>query len=216
MPQWRMFQLSFFLGLCLTIGGSCRSQPNQEALYCGGLTPEFVQEISLISERMQAQQIPYSSGALADCSGIFLRVQDSLQDRCSQHPAPNPSQYRSSRDLARWYHEQGQLTLVHDPLAEAGALKPGMVLFYGQRGDHQKENVLDDLILPGGINHLGIVIAVQKDASGQVTNYALFHGLRPGKPAAITRYHTRIPTRNRYPPFGNGTEPWVAYAPISW
>jgi hypothetical protein len=181
---------------------------------CTGVNADLITLLRQVSQRMEAQQIPYSSAAMADCSGIFLRVLDSLKQFCPNQAYPNPARYRSSRDLAKWYHEQGRLQLIANPLEHTDQLRAGMVLFYGQRKSLGGKQSLENLIGAGGINHLGLVLGVQKDEQGEIINYALFHGLRPGKPAAITRFHYRKPSQQKYPPFGNGTEPWVAAAPI--
>ena len=72
----------------------------------------------------------------------------------------------------------------------------------------------EDLFIRGtGINHVGVVVSVSKDAAGNVTSYELFHGHgRTGKTSAsVTNYHQSEPSRPVYPPDGNGREQWVAF-----
>ena len=170
--------------------------------------------VAEIAENLSAQQLGYNSLPFTDCSGIFHRVLDSLRLRCPEQAFPDKS-YRSSRDLAKWYHEQGQLILVFDALNNSDLIKPGAVLFFGGSGAEWGDAfTLEQIVGPGGINHVGIVTFVEKDSHGIVQSYRLFHGLRPGKAAQITHWHTRNPSREIYPPFGNGTEPWLAIAPV--
>ena len=98
---------------------ACSSRSNSTeppADLCTGMNADVIMLLRQVSQRMEAQQIPYSSAAKADCSGIFLRVLDSLKQFCPENTYPNQSQYRSSRDLAKWYHEQGRLQLIANPL----------------------------------------------------------------------------------------------------
>lgn len=41
------------------------------------------------------------------------------------------------------------------------------------------------------IEHVGVVVSVDRDTSGEISGYSLFHGRSPGKPAGITDYHRR-------------------------
>jgi len=87
-------------------------------------------------------------------------------------------------------------------------------MFYGPRQANIDTLGVEALFNQGGINHVGVVVAVEKDDKGVVTNYSLFHGQRPGKIASTTNYHNRKPSRDTYPPYGNGTEQLVGMAPI--
>ena len=181
---------------------------------CKGLSEEVSQAVIAISENLSAQQLAYNSLPFTDCSGIFHRVLDSLKQRCPEQKFPDKS-YRSSRALARWYHEQGTLSLVHNPLQMSERLRPGAVVFFGRiEAGSEASLTIESLTQSGGINHVGVVTSVSKDASGTIQNYQMFHGLRPGKVAKITTYHNRTPTRETYPPYGNGNQAWVAVAPI--
>lgn len=181
---------------------------------CDTRLPSLAPNILQIATHLTEQALDYNVEPFSDCSGIFHRVLDSLKLSCKE-PAYPSKEYRSSRDLARWYHERGTLNLVHDPIGMAEKIEPGAVLFYGGRGaEWGAEFSVTDITSAGGINHVGVVTAVQKDADGIVQSYHLFHGLRPGKTAQITTYHSRSPSRDTYPAYGNGGEPWLAVAPI--
>jgi len=107
------------------------------------------------------------------------------------------------------------LTLITDPVSQSDLIKPGAVLFYGYGGKAYTQISAQDLFQRGtGINHVGIVTEVEKDAKGKVMNYKLFHGRNPKYPAGITPYHRLVPSRSGNPPLGNGTQPWVAFAPV--
>lgn len=149
---------------------------------------------------------------MADCSGIFHRVIDSLKKRCPDVPIPTKAS-RSSRSLAAWFHEQGRLTLIQDAAKNADLLKPGAIIFYGGKGAVAAGTLtIEELTKPGGINHVGYIVDVERDASGTLTNYHLFHGQWVGKMASVTKWHKLDPGRANYPPYGNGSEPLVAVA----
>lgn len=182
---------------------------------CEGKKTNLAVPINIIAENLSKDSLAYNKEPYSDCSGIFLRVLDSLEKRCPKQIFPDPVEYRDSRALARWYHEQGRLIRVTEPLKMINYLRPGVVMFYGGRGTENIALSLDDLFDHGGINHVGVITSVEKDSEGIAQGYALFHGQRPGKLASITKYHKRT-YRNRpeYPPYGNGTEQWVAVASI--
>lgn len=166
---------------------------------------------------LEVKSILYGIGPLSDCSGIFHRVLMGVQKRCPGYEYPSLEQYRDSRALARWYHEQGELVLIEDALQHTDLIRPGMVLFFGRSGKVYKNFTVNDLVATrAGIDHLGVVISVATNKSGQLTSYRLFHGYgRKGKtPASTTNWHKRKPTRAKYPPFGNGRQQLVAAARI--
>ena len=171
--------------------------------------------VNIIAFNISRDSLQYGAEPLSDCSGIFHRFLDSLELRCPEPTFPNPKKYRSSRDLARWYMEQDRIIRVEDPLEMDEHIIPGAVMFYGGRGINTAEMDMEDLVAPGGINHMGVVVSVERNKKGRVTAYSLFHGRRPGKLASITRYHRReYRNRPEYPPYGNGTEQWVAVAEL--
>jgi hypothetical protein len=182
---------------------------------CDGAEIDLADPIGEIADAMEDSVFLYNTKSLTDCSGIFHRVLKRMKRRCPEYAYPVVDEYRDSRDIASWYHEQGKLILVKDVFKNTDLIKPGAVLFYGQRDSVYKDFTATDLFERGtGINHVGVVVSVSKDDAGNVTNYELFHGHgRKGKtPASITNYHQREPTRPAYPPYGNGTEQWVAFA----
>ncbi len=184
---------------------------------CGDQSIDLAGPVAEIAAALEDSSFLYAVKPLTDCSGIFHRVLRQMKERCPEQAYPPIETYRDTRSLARWYHEQGRFILIKDALASADLIKPGAVLFYGQQGKKYTDFTAEDLFQRGtGINHMGVVVKVHKDASGQVTSYELFHGHgRPGKtPASTTNYHRRIPTRDTYPPFGNGTEQWIAFATL--
>ncbi|XOF33218.1 MAG: hypothetical protein ACL93V_14595 [Candidatus Electrothrix sp. YB6] len=164
---------------------------------------------------LEKKSLLYATEPLTDCSGIFHRVLMGLKNQCPAKEFPSVAKYRDSRALARWYHERGKLQLIRNAAESTDLLKPGSVLFFGRNGSVYKDFSVDDLLTPRkGIAHLGVVVKVHKNKSGQVVHYELFHGHgRKGKtPASITNWHKRTPTRTSYPPFGNGRQQLVAVA----
>jgi len=164
---------------------------------------------------LEEKSLLYATGPLTDCSGIFHRVMLGLKHRCPAKDFPSVDGYRDSRALARWYHERGKLRLIRNAEESTDLLKPGAVLFFGRNGSEYRNFSVDDLLIPQkGIAHLGVVVKVHKNESGQVLHYELFHGHgSKGKtPASVTDWHKRTPTRSGYPPFGNGRQQWVAVA----
>ncbi|MCW5204961.1 hypothetical protein VU02_03435, partial [Desulfobulbus sp. N2] len=135
--------------------------------------------------------------------------------RCPAKDFPSAEKHRDSRALARWYHERGKLQLIKNAVKSTDLLKPGVVLFFGKNGFTYEDFSIDDLLVPQkGIDHLGVVVKVHRNESGQVLHYELFHGHgSKGKtPASITDWHKRTPSRAGYPPLGNGRQQWVAIA----
>ncbi|MEM7513902.1 MAG: hypothetical protein AAF388_23445 [Bacteroidota bacterium] len=191
--------------------------PEGEAVYgpCEETRINLAVPVKVIADNITAEKLDYNVEQFSDCSGIFHRFLDSLELRCPSPTYPNPKQYRSSRELGLWYYQQGKLVLVKDPLNMHEYIKPGAVMFYGPRGVDVSTMTIDELTRPGGINHVGVIVEVKKDDDGVITGYTLFHGQRPGKKASSTNYHKReYKNRSEYPPYGNGTEQWVAVAPI--
>jgi hypothetical protein len=182
---------------------------------CGESLVDLAQPVKEIATNLEAQNFEYASSNLADCSGMFHRVLKNLKKKCPSHAYPKVNKYRDSRALAKWYQENKTLLLVNDALAQSDLIKPGAVLFYGYGGKNYQDFSAEDLFVRGtGINHVGVVVEVTKNEQGEVESYRLFHGRNPKYTAGITDYHLRKPTRDSYPPLGNGPEQWVAFAPI--
>ncbi len=164
---------------------------------------------------LEKKSLLYATQPLSDCSGIFHRVVQGLKHRCPAKDFPTVEKDRDSRAIARWYHERGKLQLIENAVDNTDWLQPGAVLFFGKNGSEYRGISVEELLSPQkGIAHLGVVVNVHKNNSGQVLHYELFHGHgRKGKtPASITNWHKRTPTRNGYPPFGNGRQQWIAVA----
>ncbi len=179
----------------------------------GNLIPAVLATIT----DLEAQSILYGVGPLSDCSGILHRVLMGVQKRCPEHEYPSLALCRDSRELARWYHEQGELILIKDAVAQSDLIRPGMVLFFGRTGVRYKNASVKTLLSSRhGIYHVGVVVRVYKDRKGKVARYELFHGhgRRGRTKASVTKWHKRRPTRASYPPLGNGRQQLVAVARI--
>lgn len=163
---------------------------------------------------------PYRDYIL-DCSGMFHRVLEEVAKTCP-NPAdqyPDRKRFRTTRQLARWYYDRNQLTIVRDIDAQSKLIKPGVVLFYGKHGKTYRNPSIEILEKNGvGIEHIGVVVKVEKDAAGRVTNYHLFHGQRTGKRSATTKRHFRnwssLNNGQKYHPLGNWKQQLVAIAPL--
>ncbi len=183
-------------------------------LSCDGRSLCLDETIQDIATDLQAQKLLYNSKPFTDCSGIFHRVLREINKRCPDYQLPDAEQYRNTREIARWYYEQGELIVIEDPFAAAGLIKPGAVLFFGYRDKKYKNIKPAQLFTSFGIEHMGVVVDVQYDSYQRVMSYGLFHGQTTGKIASVTRFHQRNPTRPNLPPFGNGNQQWVAFARI--
>ena len=186
---------------------------SQYSADCGGTLMDLGGPVQEIAAKIEAASLLYDTKPLTDCSGIFHRVLQAMKARCPGYDFPTPETYRDTRDLARWYHERGELILVRDALQDAELIKAGAVLFYGQRDTEYKDFTVEELLQKGtGINHMGVVVRVHRDPEGKVVRYELFHGhgTKGKTPASTTKWHQRNPRTG--PPFGNGTEQWVAFA----
>lgn len=190
-----------------------------------------------LAEGMVHQRIPYaqtSPDEWRDCSGNFLRLSSYVASACPaglDHLAAPPgiADYspdgsnvtgleplaRSSRDLARWYHEQGQFVPVwYDDEASVVLdqyrylIKPGAVLWFARKRPVEA-NGLDQLfgrnIRETHIRHVGTVVRVELDDEGQTVSYAMYHGRNRERLGSITDDHRDRGTGGG-PPFGNGDE----------
>jgi cell wall-associated NlpC family hydrolase len=187
-------------------------------LACGGTEMALSGPVTRIAKAISDSAFRYNVKPLTDCSGIFHRVLKRMKRVCPDYDYPDVEAYRDSRDLARWYHERDELILIDDPLKYSDLIKPGAVLFYGQRDAVYTNFTAEQLFERGtGINHVGVVVKVHKNAQGKVSRYELLHGHgRPGKTvASTTNYHWRKPPNTRNRPYGNGKEQWVAFAVLA-
>lgn len=190
------------------------SPENSYRAICQNKSINLANPITKIAKQLSG--LEFNSRKLQDCSGIFHKFIGKFQQNyCPNYNYPTVRNARTTRGIAKWYHQRGELILIHDPLKQSHLIKPGAVMFYGYRNRTYKNFKAKDLFIRGtGINHLGVVVETTADKKSQVISYQLFHGRRPGKPSGITNFHQRKTTRSSYPPFGNGTEQWVAIAPL--
>jgi len=180
---------------------------------------------------------------LRDCSGNCLRVSSAMAARCPNHAdtlvigagvkpwAPGGDNVftgtvkaRDSRATARWYNDKGLLTpifcegdttkLSTDMEANAEKIRPGGVVWYAHSDECiTKEDGLEMLL--SRINHVGTVRSVERDESGTVVAYEIYHGRRPGKGSAVDRpERVYSGSTTGIPPYGNWKEPVVGIAPI--
>ncbi|MEL6863972.1 MAG: hypothetical protein AAFP19_06125 [Bacteroidota bacterium] len=169
------------------------------------------------AERMSEDSIPYSAAKGNDCSGIFHQFLNTVKEHCPDAQYPKMSQARDSRAIAQWYHKWGQLQIVEDPDKDSPLIQPGMVLFYGygQRKTPYTygQLTIDSLNIRGrGINHVAVVVSVNRNEEGVLESYDIFHGRNPRHPAGITtsqRFRARHPN---LPMYGNWKQPWLAAA----
>lgn len=202
-----------------------------------------------VVETLVAQKIPYSrtpANEWRDCSGNFLRLSSAVAAVCPEHatnliaPAgvkpyasdannavPFDVPYRSSRSVARWYHDKGLFVPIYYDDAPAVTdvpakllehrhlIRPGAVVWFS-RGRPQSGEGIDALFEKTGsgshINHMATVTDVSRDDDGNVISYKMFHGhgrADKGTPASVTdRQFFVWPARllangtKSYPPLG--------------
>ena len=182
-----------------------------------------------VSSSLEAMKLPYVASKGQDCSGIYHKMKDSVQqwlpaDCADQYVFPEYDQIRSSRQIADWYYEQGNLTLVEDPMKERNKIKPGSVMFYA-KPDKRYSNLTIDMLTAknqnysssGAIMHIGTVVDVEKDEEGNVVQYTLMHGRNERYPASRTDFHKEVQSKSNpnLPAFGNWSQQWVAIADIA-
>lgn len=189
---------------------------NSKAL-CGGNAMDLKTHLTSFSENIEAQKIMYKSVDLSDCSGMFLRVMQSMEGICPDYIYPNENEHRDTRKLAKWFYDNNNLQLTENVLDYDHLIKPGAVIFYGHQGKRYNNPTIEMLTAEDGIEHVGVVTEVTKK-DDIVTKYSLFHGRSTGNIAARTNYHNRKDKHKKdkegnpiyYPPFGNGDQFVVA------
>lgn len=168
---------------------------------------------------ISSQNIMYKSEELSDCSGMFHRTLQHMHNTCSNYEIP-AVQIRTTKGLAQWYAEKGELVMIKDALQMAELIKPGAVMFFGTNGKRFSFPEDSSFVVTEGIQHMGVVVGVDRNDAGEVINYHLFHGRRTGLVAAITgiesegKYNHLRKEKPRHPSFGNGNQQWVAVARI--
>lgn len=167
-----------------------------------------------ISIANQLYGLKYSSngGAFRDCSGIFHRVVQTMEDACPNLLIP-PTKVRSSRQLAAWYANRGTLTPINDPLLQApDLLQPGAVVFFGGPNKRHKKVGFQSVV--NNTRHIGIVTSVQHNEAGEVIGYQMFHGSSRHRKAVYSQRYRHHPRNKNSPPFGNGNEQLLAVATL--
>ncbi|MFK8005590.1 MAG: hypothetical protein AB8H03_04435 [Saprospiraceae bacterium] len=191
-----------------------------------GISDKKIAEVlSAVSKIMEDQKLAYVSSMMQDCSGIFHQLKDSLQSRLpslaagSQFQYPTPQVARSSRQIADWYHKNNNLLIVQDPIASRNSIRPGSVMFYG-KANRTFKNIDIDMLTDrnnnytsnGAIQHIAVVTAVTVDTDGNVIDYTIMHGRRPGKTAHRSG-SKEVQSRNKtLPAFGHWSQQWVGIA----
>ncbi len=189
----------------------------------------FRQRLMRAAENIEARRYAYVAELGQDCSGIFHKMKDSVvlwaDAQCPDSFIwPDYDTTRSSRAIAHWYHQQGNLKLVEDPMAVRNEITPGSVMFYSKPGRKYSNLNIDMLTAhannynPGqaAIMHVGIVVEVTRDEEGNVIQYTLMHGRNEDNPASMTDYHKEKQSDNNpnLPKFGNWSQQWVAIAHV--
>lgn len=180
---------------------------------------DMKEPLRVFSDSIHQQKIMYKSIELSDCSGMFHRTLQWMSQKCAGYEIPDV-QVRSSDGLARWYAGKGELIMIEDTEQMAELIKPGAVMFYGTDGERYQLPQDSARVVDGGIEHMGVVVDVERNDKGEIINYHLFHGRRTGLPAAITgspiegRYNHVKKEKPNHPMFGNGNQQWVAVARI--
>ncbi len=172
-----------------------------------------------VAKKIEAQRLLYNSrnpSKLQDCSGIFHRVLKKvaakIEPNCSQYIFPS-LQARSSKNLARWYHDHNNFILIGNPQEAGNLIKIGTVVFYGQQGKRYKKPTINLLTSREGVQHIGLVVEVERDANGKLLNYGLFHGHgKTGVQAADITYFHRW--KDSHLAYGNGNQQIVGIANI--
>ena len=216
---------------------------------CGGELADLGDTLGPIVADLVAQKIPYSrkpANEWRDCSGNFLRLSSALAAACPEHATaliappgvapyvaggdnavPFDVPYRSSRSVAKWYHDQGRFVPVYyddapnetdvpaQLLEQRALIRPGAVVWFS-RGRPVSADGIGALFQKTGsgshINHMATVTEVTRDAAGDVISYRMFHGhgrAEKGTPSSVTNRQFLVwPERllaggtRSYPPLG--------------
>ncbi len=187
-----------------------------------------------ISDSLEKAQLAYVSSLGQDCSGIYHKIKDILQTRLpalkegSQYMYPQYNVDRSSRQIADWYYQNGNLLIVEDPIASKNSIRPGAVMFFGQAGKLFSDITIEMLTdrdnnytKDGAIQHIAVVTSIRTDENGDLIDYTMMHARYPGGPAASRSgskevQSTSARSRDKVAPypFGHWTQQWVAVSNI--
>lgn len=175
-------------------------------------TQSLAAYLDFLAAFYEEQDIRYRSAPLTDCSGLMHRIFRNLQEACPSLDFPSPATARSSRALARWYYDRGQLSIIHHAADSSHLIRPGALLFFGRNGRRFRSPDIGQLCHSRGIQHIGLVVSVAYDADGTVAAYTLLHAPRPGQSISrVNRYRTN-PKAPHLPAYGNWGQQWVAVA----
>lgn len=125
--------------------------------------------------------LPYSQVNRTDCSGIIYKVLQQFKGNCAEAVIPNIQEYRSSADLAYFLTKQN-LFIPCDKLTGVDELRIGATMFYGYKREK--------------INHIALVVNVERNDTGKAISYTVFHGRKPGIPASLTTIQIKDKTEN--------------------
>ena len=177
---------------------------------CKGQPTPFGDLVMPIAEDLQAQKIWYSKAVRDDCSGIYQRVLKAYNEQCPGQTLPSlESPPPIAKQFGLWYHEQGLLKIVGDPVKEDRFIHPGSVVFFAKPGRNYAAMEPEDAI--DKIHHIGIVVETTRNEDGTLHSYRLFHGRKPKTYATITNWHKR----SSRTPFGNGDDVLMAVGPMA-
>lgn len=165
-----------------------------------------------IANQLYGMRYSSNGGAFRDCSGIFHRVVQTMEDACPNLLIP-PTKVRSSRQLAAWYTNRGTLTPMTNAASQAPAvLQPGAVVFFG--GPNKRHKNVSYQSVVNNTRHIGIVTSVQHNEAGEVVGYQMFHGSSSHRKAVYSQRYRHHPKNKNSPPFGNGNEQLLAVATL--
>lgn len=185
-------------------------------------------QLALIAEAIEKENLAYRADLGQDCSGIYHLIKTRLKEQLpslgnkSKYAFPEFSTERSSRAIARWYHDHQNLHIIDNGKADANRIRPGSVMFFSNT-DQRYANMDIDLLAgngnaKGAIMHIAIVTAVERDPAGNVLKYTMMHGRNTKYPASRSSGNcdcgaTTGKQHEKFP-FGNWNQQWVAVANI--
>ena len=187
------------------------------------------QVLTKIADRIQAQKLAYDKSKRQDCSGIYHMIKDQFKDELpaladgSKYVYPEIESIRSSRQIAYWYHENDNLTIINDAVQSRNSIRPGSVMFFGKSGKrYSNMNIgmltdhANNFTSNGAITHIAVVTSVRTDEDGNVQDYTMMHARNSKYPASKTgSSEVQSEYTPGLPPFGNWQQQWVAVANIT-